>query len=680
MKLALPRLQMQSTFIDFQGGLDQTTPEHLIPPGFMSSAQNYEEDINGGYKTIAGYERFSGQPAPSAALFAALLYSVQGTISVGSVITGATSGATGVVLAINGGYFIITKYTGIFVTENLTTGGASVIGPYLVSGGFGPQYTAVATALAANNYRADIAAVPGAGSILGVWYYKSVVYAFRNTATTGVGMFKSTAGGWVQIVLGFEVSFNTASATAPLEGATITKGATSAVLKRLVIESGTFAAGTAAGRLIFATVTAGPFTAGAFTGGITATAVSQTTITLANQNGRFSFINANFGGQLASLRMYGVDTVNRAFEFDGTTFVPISTGTTTVADAPTHLVEHQNYLFLAIQSSVLISALGSPYNFTVSAGAAEIALSDSITGFMSQPGSDTTATLAVYCRNKDYLLYGTSAVNWQVIKYSNDAGAVPYSVQKIGQTFVLDDRGVTNLSTTQRFGNFAEATISHRVKQWLTDRRLRLSDSHVARDKQQYRLFFTDGSAAYWTLSEKTQSMTPILLPNPLTCSVSDETYGGGAEVIYFGSANGFVYQMERGTSFDGAVIEAFFNLVFNFSGSYRGLKKYRRMTFEIAGSGYSEINSTYALSYGLSSSVQPDIINNVIPLSGEAWDSGYLWDLGVWDGKALSSLSIPITGNGENIAITLSSVADYFSPVKLSGVFLEFSNLRILR
>ena len=45
--------------------------------------------------------------------------------------------------------------------------------------------------------RADIDAVPGSGSILGVWMYKGVVYVFRNNVGgTAALMYKSTSSGW----------------------------------------------------------------------------------------------------------------------------------------------------------------------------------------------------------------------------------------------------------------------------------------------------------------------------------------------------------------------------------------------------------------------------------------------------------------------------------------------------
>jgi hypothetical protein len=675
---ALPSTQHKAEFIQFAGGLDTVSTPISIPPGFVRDSQNFEEDIYGGYASIAGYERFDGRPSPSSALFSVLNYTVAGTVAVGNTITGATSGATGLVIAITATSFILTKTVGTFVTEATTALGASVVGAAVISGEYG-RLGAYYNSLAANAYRADIAAVPGSGSVLGVWQYKGTVYAFRNNAgATAVGMYKSSAAGWVAVPLGIEVYFSGGSGTAPAEGATITQGAVSGVLSRLIIESGTFGASTAAGRLIFSTVTAGPFTAAAFTAGITATCVSQATITIPNVGGRFSFVNANFYGQSDRLRMYGCDGANRAFEFDGTTFIPLNTGLGS-NDKPTHIIEHNHLLFLSFESALLNSAIGNPYNWQTTLGAGEIDVSDKITGLMGQPGSNSTPALAIYCRNSTYMLYGTGATSWNLVKYNDNGGAIPWSIQKIGQTYVMDDRGITTLQTTQAFSNFAESTISKRVHSWFKTKRTQVSDSHISRDKQQYKLFFSDGSAAYWTIGDQSSSMMPVFLPNKVLCSSSEETYGGGDELIYFGSDNGFVYQMDRGTSFDGGVIDCHISMAFNNLNSYRMLKKYRRITFEMVGSGYSEFSSTYDLGYGSTELAQPDASNHTVNLATPYWDS-FTWDNFIWDGTPLTTLSMSTPGNGENIAIKIMSSSNYFYPVKFSGALIEYSPLRTMR
>jgi hypothetical protein len=679
-KIQLPQPNHRNDFVAFGGGLDVNTPPVMIPPGFVRNAQNFEEDINGGYQTIMGYERFDGRPSPSAATFAQLAYSVAGTVAVGDTITGATSGATGKVIAITPTAFVLTRVTGTWAAENTTAGGATVSGP-VTTGASTSALAAQYTALAADDYRADITAVPGTGRVLGVVYFKGTVYAFRNSAApaTDVSLHKSSTSGWTLVPLGVYVPYTVGSGAKPAIGATITQGGVSGVLTGITVESGSFGAGDAAGRLFFASTSGGNFAAGAFTAGIAATSGVQANVTIPNQNGRYEFTVTTFTGALTDQKIYGCDGANYGFEFDGTTYIPIHTGLSAALDKPTHVADRQNHLFFALDASIMNSAIGDPYNWQTTLGAAEIACRDVVTGLKVQPGGETSPAMAVYCRNRSYVLYGTSASDWQLTELGDETGAIPWSVQRIGQTYVLDDRGVTTLATTQRFGNFSEAVISNRVRSWLQARRALLTDSHVARDKQQYRLFFSDGSAAYWRIGSKQVSMMPMLFPNPVRCSWSSEVYAGGEEVIYFGSDNGFVYQMEKGTSFDGTTKDCFLELVFNNSKSYRGLKKYRRISFEMNGEGYSVFSASYDLSYGSTDYAQPDQISNTVDLATARWDE-FVWDEFVWDGTPLTNLSLSTPGHGENIAVRIQVSGTYFSPALFSGAFIEYTPLRMLR
>ncbi len=674
MNINPPTTVQKTDLILFQGGLDSESVPVTIPPGYARNSQNFEEDNNGGYKTLTGYQAFDGRTEPHLATYTALAITVPGTISIGDTITGVTSSATGKVIAITATEFIITKYSGTFVSESLTTGGAAISG--ISTASISRLLSAQYKNLAADVYRADITAVPGAGSVLGIQYYKSVWYAFRNTVTTGVKMFKSTTLGWTEIAFGYEVYFSSGSGTPPAEGATITKGAVSGTLKRLCIESGTFAAGTAAGRLIFLTITSGPFTAGALTGGMTGNVVSQATISIPNQGGRYKFVIGNFTGSADTIRMYGCDGANRGFEFDGTTFIPINNPGMGADDKPKNIAIHRNYLFFSYFGSVQYSGLGTPFNWTVIGGANEIGASDTVTGFAVQPGSSTVASMAIYCRNRTYLLYGNDPTTWELINYSETTGAIENSIQIIGQTYVMDDRGIESLTTAQEFGNFVDATISQRITSLLQTKRNLVTDSHIARDKQQYRVFFSDGSGIYCTLGKKHQSMMPVLFPNPVTCSCSSETTGGGEEVICFGSTDGFVYQMERGTSFNGASIDAFMYLVFNNLKTYRVINRYRRMSFEIVTDGYSEIEIGYDLGYSSNEISQPDLETRVIDTTPPKWGEVKGGEF-IWDGTPLTTLSLAIRGTGENIALKLMSNSDYFAPLKFSGMYLEYSPMR---
>lgn len=679
---ALAAVQVQTEFIQFRGGLDVVTPALQIPPGFAKRAQNFEQGINGSYDRIRGYERYNGKTKPSDGAYAVLAASAN--FSVGETITGDTSGATATVLA-NGDFSVaIAEATGDFGTETVTgsvsgAAAALVVGPAITDGAATALLHAQYKNLVADHYRSDIAAVTGTGDILGVAVLNDVVYAWRNNAGgTAADIYKSSASGWQKVSLGEEVYFTDAN-TNVTEGDTLTQGGVTATIARVVLQEGTFASGDNVGKLIITGRAGGNFASGAATStgsGALTLSGAETAITL-DISGRYEFVVYNFTGSTDTKRLYGCDGVNRAFEFDGTTLVPIDTGMAT--DKPSHITAHKNQLFLSFRGSVQHCAPGQPYVWSAIIGASEIALGDDVTAFMPQPGGATEAALAIITRNNVHTLYGTGVVNWQLVSTNSEAGGYAYTVQKIGPTIMFDDRGLTSLQTTDAYGNFASATLSKQVQTFLRDKRTLAQASCVARDKNQYRLFFSDKSALYVTFDNgKVVGMMPMLLADEVTCCWSGEL-NDGTEVIFFGSSDGHVYQMEKGTSFDGDAIEAFVHLVFNHSRSPRQRKRYRKASFEVAGEGYAEFNFSYELGYATAQIEQPGAVTVEAALQAGYWDSG-TWDALVWDGAELLPAEVDVTGTAENISIKVASNSDYFQPLKISGCILHYSTRRQVR
>jgi len=182
--------------------------------------------------------------------------------------------------------------------------------------------------------------------------------------------------------------------------------------------------------------------------------------------------------------------------------------TTMTVDTPNHVIVHKNHLFFSFNGSAQHSGIGTPFIFSPIFGAAELATGDLITGFMSEPGAEGTATLGIYNRNTVHMLYGTSAATWNLVRFRNELGAFPYTLQQFGQTMYLDDRGLTTFRTVQAFGNFQQSTVSRHIQSFLNTKRIIANASCIARDKNQYRLFFTDKTSLYVTTEGKKNCWT----------------------------------------------------------------------------------------------------------------------------------------------------------------------------
>lgn len=664
------------------GGLDLITPTLALKPGVARDASNFEVSVTGGYTRVPGYERYDGRPSPSAAQYAVITLNTVAGVAVGNTINNAPGTATGVVIAISGLSIVYTKAVNNFAALDTIKVGATPIGVVQSMSSFSADQLTQATylAAAANVYRADIAVVPGSGPVRGVAYYKNNLYAWRNNAPgTALLMYKASAGGWTSVALGSELIFTGGVSTQPLVGQTVV-GATSAatgVIAAVVLESGsTWIGGT--GRFIFASTT-GTFSAAENlqVGGVTKAVAggAATAITLA-PSGRVQTMQGSIASGNA-LRLYGCDGKNRGFEFDGTAYVPIRTGMTT--DTPTNVAVHKNYLFFSFGPSVQNSGIGLPYNWSPVFGGNELIVPEDVTALMPLPGASTSAALGIYTRNNTHVLYGTSLATWNLVSYDDGAGATSYTAQNLIDSYALDERGVTSMKTSLNFGNFDSATLTFNLRPFINARRNLALSSGVNREKSQYRVFYSDNYGLYVTIvNGKVKGSMPVLFPDSMFCWCEGASNTGN-ETSFAGGSTGYVYQMDIGTSFDGAKIAAYVTLSFDSISSPRILKRYRRASLEITGTGYADFYFGYQLGYASTNWDQGATNYYATPFTGALWDS-FVWDSFVWDGTTLSPSEVDCNGTAENISVLISSNSDINQQFTVNSVILHYSLRRGIR
>lgn len=672
--------QVRYELIRLEGGLDQVTPTLSLKSGIARRAANFEASITGGYTRIAGYERFDGQPSPSAAVYNLFDCTLTGAVAVGDTITGMSSGATGVVIYVDGGTVVITRETSTFVaSEGISISGTQV-GTIDTIQGVATDGLEDATyaALAADDYRADIEAVPGSGPVRGVAYYNGVVYAWRdNAGGTQLDMYESTSSGWSQVP--YYSQFDFAVGTNEIfVGETIvghSSGAT-ALVKAVIVESGSWSTGDAAGYIVFTNMTGVPImNEWIYVDGTKHAEYRGVYSAIAPlPGGRVETVVANMSG---GKTLFGVDGMNRAFSYDGDVYISIRTGMTD--DTPDHVQFHKQHLFLSFDASLQFSAIADAYNWSPVLGAGELAMNDTITNLTVLPGDQTSGAMAVYTRNDTSILYGTSSEDFKLATYNSGTGALPFTAQTMDQAYAMDDRGVLALGTSLNFGNFVTSTLTMNIRPFIQARRNLASASSLNREKGQYRVFFSDRNALYITiLNGKMLGAMPIQFDHAVTCCVEGET-PDGAETSFFGSDDGFVYRLDVGTSFDGDPIPANLNLVFNSSGSPRVLKRYRKASIEMTGDSYAEIAFGYDLAYASNRVGQAVDIAYDSDLRSSYWDE-MTWDNFIFDGVGVSPTEVDLQGTGENLSIRLSSVSAILEPFTVNSILIHYSMRRGLR
>lgn len=695
----------RSKYTGLGRGLNQVTPPTVVNPAFLLGGENYEVDTDepGGFRRFQGYERFDGRAKPSAASYWIIDFDAGTTaMSAGDVVSNTASPTTadpqGELLidpvitsgdwATNdaAGYLVVTQVSGAATPAGIADNDTLYVGGTSRATADGPSAERAATTDALDDtylqdaietLRADIGAVPGSGKIRGVHVYAGAVWAVRdNAGATAAVLHKATTGGWVAQDLGRTLDFTSGSVEIA-EGDTITgaiSGAT-ATVERIIVTSGDWSTNDAAGRLILSGQT-GTFQAeniddGAFPN-VATIAGDSTAITLP-VGGRYEWLNYNFGGHSSTERAYGVNGVGTGFEWDGSVFVPIVTGMTT--DTPNHIGVHYEHLFMSFPGgSIQNSGKTLPYSWSPRTGAAEFGVGDECTGMLNLPGGG----FACFARNNTFVLDGQDNSTWLMRRLSDESGALEWTLQRMGTGVYYDDRGITTLEATDAFGDFQDSTISDLFRPLVSQKKTLILASVRVREKNQYRVFFTDKTGITLTFRRrKLMGAVPFRLEHTVECIASEEI--SGREELYFGSDDGYVYQLDAGTSMDGQPLIAWLRPVYNHLGTPGLRKRYFNLELEI--NAEASVSLLFTPDYGYGTTDTPEALQRAIVNQGGGgfWNVA-TWGNFVWSGAPISRGRARIDGTGTNFGFHLYSESTYEQPHTITGYWLTWSPRRLER
>ena len=409
--------------------------------------------------------------------------------------------------------------------------------------------------------------------------------------------------------------------------------------------------------------------------------VTQITIL---QGGNYQFIQHNFSAASDGKKLYGTDSLNRAFEFDGDVYIPIRTQVT--IDAPTTIAAVNGQLVLSYFGTALFSAVGNPHDFrTTSLGFQDVQeFGDTITGMSAIVGG----VLAVACRDSFWQVsIDTQTSLYKADLISPDIGAIHYGLMNLGSLYSFDDKGIIRIVPSYVFGGFEHDTIS-RVIQPVIDRfREKIVAVAAYKSKNQVRFYANDGTGIIMTMTTgvtQTGAATTGHEFSELTYPVNI-SYGwsgedaSGRDIVLLGDENGFVYVANTGSSFDGQPIQAYIRTAFNNVKSPSAIKRFRKLEVELSTVGYSYIRFNPDFSYA-----DPSIATHLLKYE-ELQGAGGYWDEAVWnefyyDGKIVSQPEIRIQGSGTNIGLVVFSNSAIDLGHNLSGVVLHYTPRKLNR
>lgn len=683
-------MTQQTSYFPLGGGMDLITPAVAQPPGRVIAALNYEP-VGAGYRRLRGFERFSGLAAPSEGNYWVLHFSggdADGlNIAVGDLIEAnattpwtalaalspvVTSGSFAGGNAV--GYVICVGVAGVLTpSDPLKVGGTTWAAAVSV---IANESVPEATTLAISTFlRSRISAVPGSGPVRGIWFIDGKVVAARDNSGATAGELQiSGTGSWGTIGVTYVLPFTsggTTEITDDYDIAGATSGAT-AHIEQVVLTSGSWAAGDAAGTLLITPISGtfvaenlnlspGPANA--------ATIAGAATVYELPPGGRYEFITHNFYGAANLSRVYGVNGVGNAFVYDPADNVLskiIVTGMT--VDTPNHIEAYKNSLFLSFPGgSLQFSAVGDPTSFDAVIGAGEIGVGSNITGLITVPNG-----LAILACNSVNILYGSDSSDYQLEVLTNEAGALAYTAQRIGSVIYMDNRGLRSLSATQVYGNFSMGTISKLIEPLLKDYRedgVEPVASLVARASDQYWLFFDNGAGIIVYMGAKQPAILPFNLGKTVTCAASVED--DGEERLFIGCSDGFVYELNKGTSFDGAAIEHYVRLPFNHFGTPQQLKRIHKTMIDLEASGTTTLSVSAEINYGAEAGIDAQTL--AVTTGGGAIDS--LGSNELYFASQIETIAEAyLDGVCKNISLKIGGSTSTEQPHTLTGVTFHVS------
>jgi hypothetical protein len=328
------------------------------------------------------------------------------------------------------------------------------------------------------------------------------------------------------------------------------------------------------------------------------------------------------------------------------------------------------------------SSTGTPYVWA-GGGAAEIGCGDDIIGLKKETG----AALIIICRNRTFALHGKNTTDspWDLKILDKEAGGIEWTLQRMGNTRYVDDRGFMEIKAVQDFGDFASATYSQTIEPLVTQKKELITASIIVKKKSQVRIFFSDGTGIISTFNgKKLSGFATILYQNaagstvPVRCTANGED-SNGSEVLYFGSDDGYVYQMDQGTSFDGSPVAATFILSYNHLGSPSYDKQFKKVVIEADGSAGTEINYNILLDYSSGRAPVGITLSSTLAAGGSYWDTA-VWNAFNWASEDVTRIEGDIDGVGRNIGLQVYSSNTYTEPHTLYGITYNYIKRKLVR
>jgi len=283
-----------------------------------------------------------------------------------------------------------------------------------------------------------------------------------------------------------------------------------------------------------------------------------------------------------------------------------------------------NIFYSSVANSDLVnpedSGKETPQENFNGATSGSLAFGDVVTGIMSH-----RETLYVFCEHSIFKVQGTDSGQLISVPVTRDIGCLDgFTIQEVGGDLVfLAPDGLRTIAKTERLDDIELGVISRKAAGVLTPRVRQASrylfNSTVLREKNQYRLWYTDlenpleaqrGLIAAYTFIAETQAFEWAFSEmSGLGLTTVDNGYHQGSERIIHGNhVNGVIMRQEVGHTFNGRTIDYLCQFAFSDYGQIGVRKTIHKVLLNSKAEGYVEAGLEVRYDYNGKDVFQPAI------------------------------------------------------------------------
>ncbi len=401
-----------------------------------------------------------------------------------------------------------------------------------------------------------------------------------------------------------------------------------------------------------------------------------------NAGGHCRFVNENFAKYPTAPTadyppvmtnrevMCWVDGVSKPHTWDGTVVrviddpnLPSNAAFSPAPVYPTYIAAFDNRLLLAFPGGhIFFSELGDPGSWDGANGAGSMQTGDEITGMVSAPGG----TLVIFMKNSISILYVLEDLTldypFQLKEFSDRSGAVADTATRmLGDIYFIDDRGPTSLTASDTFGDYGQNTITRKTQRTFLTKKPLVTAAVSRRDVSQYRLFFSDMTAMYFTFENKKVKGAGYIRLKHAVKHITEGEDASGYISMYFTAddEDGYVYKMDSGTSFNGEAIRTHAVTAYHNYGSSRSWKHFIDLLFEMSADNGTRFFIATDYDYGDNLLPRNALASQKLPGLGGVWGTA-VWGTFIWGGAYIQRPIYYIYGYGTNMSVAIRTEEKY--------------------